>query len=269
MAITHRTAAQAGHARLYHYQGFCREWLADTLRERRIHCSNPANLNDPWDCKPWFNDQSIKGPDDAEKLVEYCRSLALRSAVTHPGTGARDHERRLRSDPCFRKEFIDSLSVATRRAIDARRIYCLTPDPCSTLMWSHYAAKHRGICLEYHVGNALFMKAWEVTYASEYPDWVPQGTEADALDMFLTKSDCWACEREFRVISASDCEPLELHGDFFKLPPGSLLSIIVGCEGDHAEVMRVVGEHDPGLPVKRMIRVPNHYRLTIECPGES
>jgi hypothetical protein len=73
MAIARRTAAQAGHARLYHYQGFCREWLADTLRERRIHCSNPANLNDPRDCKPWFNDRSIKKPDDAEKLVEYCR----------------------------------------------------------------------------------------------------------------------------------------------------------------------------------------------------
>src|ERR1035438_5184515 len=39
---------QAGIARLYHYEKFCEGWLATTLREQKIYCSDPDKLNDPW-----------------------------------------------------------------------------------------------------------------------------------------------------------------------------------------------------------------------------
>jgi hypothetical protein len=42
-------SAQAGISRLYRYEKFRKDWLATTLREPKVHCSDPANLNDPWD----------------------------------------------------------------------------------------------------------------------------------------------------------------------------------------------------------------------------
>jgi hypothetical protein len=55
MTQLYRTPSQAGITRLYHYEKFCPQWLSATLSDQKIHCSNPANLNDPWDCRPSFD----------------------------------------------------------------------------------------------------------------------------------------------------------------------------------------------------------------------
>ncbi len=34
--------------------------------------------------------------------------------------------------------------------------------------------------------------------------------------------------------------------------------------GDYEAVRKTANEHAPGLPVKRAVRTPNHYSLTIE-----
>jgi hypothetical protein len=38
----------------------------------------------------------------------------------------------------------DGFSKQLQAELARRRIYCLTPDPLSTLMWSHYAKNHTG-----------------------------------------------------------------------------------------------------------------------------
>ena len=63
MKQAHPTALEAGISTLYHYEKFNPEYLATTLRERKIHCSNPASLNDPWDCRPWFDSRWLKDPE--------------------------------------------------------------------------------------------------------------------------------------------------------------------------------------------------------------
>jgi hypothetical protein len=133
-------------------------------------------------------------------------------------------------------------------------------------MWSHYAANHTGICLEFDIHNLLFSEAMEVTYRVKYPRWAPPDMEQIAFNMFLTKSDAWKDEQEFRIIGAvdSDKEHLIVEGDCLRLPPGALQSVIVGCQADHEAVRKIVGEHAPGLAVKRAGRVPNHYSLTIK-----
>jgi len=68
-------------------------------------------------------------------------------------------EASLRNDPKKRDKFMDDLSKDIQRMVSKRRIYCLTPDPDSILMWSHYDEHHLGICLEFGVDNPLFAKA--------------------------------------------------------------------------------------------------------------
>jgi len=86
----------------------------------------------------------------------------------------------LRSNAGWRQKSIDDFSACNQLVISHRRLYCLTPDPCSTLMWSHYADNHRGICLEFDTTNPLFSDALEVAYRSEYPRWVPHEMEQTA-----------------------------------------------------------------------------------------
>jgi hypothetical protein len=60
--ITPRTAWAAGLKRLYHYEKFNPNYLADVLTKQRAHCSDPANLNVPWDCMPWFDGEARDDP---------------------------------------------------------------------------------------------------------------------------------------------------------------------------------------------------------------
>jgi hypothetical protein len=47
------------------------------------------------------------------------------------------------------------------------------------------------------------------------------------------------------------------------LPDGALKAIIVGCEGDFDGIKQFVNAIKPTLEVKRAIRTPNKYELTI------
>lgn len=263
MEKTYRTVREAGYARLYHYEKFCSEWLSTTLREQKIHCSNPANLNDPWDCKPWYDNRSIEAPEQIDAFIDWTRQFPQPGVSPHQQAQS---EYILRTNSYFRQKFIDGFSACNRLIISHRRLYCLTSDPCSTSMWSHYADNHRGICLEFDTDNPLFSEALEVAYRSEYPRWVPHQMEQIAFEMFLTKAEDWKYEKEFRIIGGGDMEKdhLNLDGDWFRLPPGALQAVIAGCEADYDAIRKVVGEHDPALPVRRIIRAPNHYRLQIE-----
>jgi hypothetical protein len=263
MERTHRTALQAGHTRLYHYEKFCPEWLATTLDEGKIHFSNPANLNDPWDCMPWYESSSIQEPEDIERFILWLRTIANPRPLPQIEAA---FEVRLRSDPVYRNKFIEGFSTKSHPMIGRRRIYCLTPDPCSTLMWSHYGDNRRGICLAFDLNNPVFLNTWEVKYSSTYPKWVPHRSREVAMDMLLTKSDVWAYEEEFRIIASRDYpdgHPLKPDGDFIRLPSGSLTAAVIGCKADYSEVTRFLGQYTHSLEVKRIVQVPNHYRLKL------
>jgi hypothetical protein len=129
-------------------------------------------------------------------------------------------------------------------------------------MWSHYSADHRGVCLEFDKNNPLIEKARPVRYSQTYPEWTPQ--TANPLELVLTKSMDWCYEREFRIIATSLDGPTKLYGNYGNLPDGALTAIILGCESQNqAELTRIVNEYAPGLTIKRMVRVPNHYKLTV------
>jgi hypothetical protein len=266
---SNRAAHQAGHARLYHYEKFDVRWLTTTLRDQKIYCSDPARLNDPWDCKPTYDPASVTNPKDIEDFILWLRSIPKERLQPQREAAFED---RLRTDTAYRNQIVEGFSTRNRSMIERRRIYCLTPNPYSTLLWSHYADNHRGICLEFHLGNDVFLNSWEMKYSSMYPSWPPHRMREFALDMLLTKSDEWAYEKEFRVIGSPDRpdgHPLKLDGDFLKLPPRSLVGILVGCKGDYTEVAKIVEEHAPSLPVKRIVQIPNHYRLTIAGEAEA
>ncbi len=248
-----KSARTAGIIRLYHYEKFNAEYLSSVLRDQKIHCSNPANLNDPWDCKPWFNSRSLENPEVLESTIRWFHGQGegdLRDDLKSLW------ENRLRDSHKERTSLIAGLSEQNIVAISGRRIYCVTPHPDSTLMWSHYAENHRGICFEFATDNELFGSALAVFYRRHYPAWVPHEFEAQqrrAIEMILTKSKDWQYEDEFRIVGtqfARNAGYLRPDGDYFRLPPGALKAVIVGCEADRNAITAVVNKHMPQLPVQ-------------------
>ncbi len=152
-----RFAAQLGVKRLYHYEKFNACHLSATLRVQMIHCSSTANLNDPWVCRPWFNSRSLQDPEAFRKAMAWRHGQAAKAGTTLRPDLKRQWEASLQSDPIKLAKFIDDQSKDVQRMVCERRIYCLTPDADSTLMWSHYADNHRGICLEFSVWSESYL----------------------------------------------------------------------------------------------------------------
>lgn len=260
-----------GIGRLYHYEKFCPEYLIALLRDQRVHCSNPANFNDPWDCRPSFDTSSLQDPGQRIGALERLKSEEVTARIFEKaklqGPGITE------DDPGFVQRLFDGLSIQMAEiAAERWGIYCLTPYADSTLMWSHYANNHRGICLEFATdNNRLFASALKVTYQSDYPRWTPYITDIEP-DILLTKSSDWAYESEYRIIARKQESELDnldeglllARGGFLKLPPGALVSVIAGCESDYSAIRTIVADSAVGLTTKRAVRSANHYRLQIE-----
>jgi hypothetical protein len=258
---------------LYHYERFNPEYLRDTLVNKRIHCSDLTVLNDPWDCRPWFDEEVLDDPSTLDGLFDFFFASNPTADVSEAEKRAtRAHAHR---DRDYRRQILNRFSEDFLKLIPNRwRTYCLTPTPDSTLMWSHYADNHRGICLQFALGHPLFGSAQKVEYLSSYPKWAPQSLlDGSSQRVLLTKSDDWEYEQEYRIIGIRPRpeireHPLLLDGDYLRLPEGSLRAVIIGCEADFEEVAGVIRRNAPDLETRRAVRSPTKYRLEITSAGE-
>src|SRR5215472_11992557 len=112
MGISPQGAGQIGLSSLYHYQDFNLdssddhlERLTDILKNHRIWCSNPANFNDPWDCKPYFDPALLNDPQTRAATAETLIS-------TRKGGAELNHiDEKLRRNPEFLKAAIHQFSA--------------------------------------------------------------------------------------------------------------------------------------------------------------
>lgn len=248
---------------LYHYQSFNKEYLELLLRNRTIYCSNPNSFNDPWDCKPWYNTSLLDDEAEFQQHLDFIREHAnFEDEIINTLAGNR----------ILLTETLDRLSAGMARDNDrCFRIYCLTPDPINSLMWSHYADKHKGICLEYHTFNAVIGSAWKVEYNECFPTIKFYEKTIDPMFHLLHKSNVWSYEHEYRVIAREpqdqsyyDESPLCCREGVLKLPDGALKSIIVGCNANYEEIFDFIKSLDPTINVRRAIRSSNQYSLRLE-----
>jgi len=265
-------ARQLNFTHLYHYQDFDLNSsddhagrLLDILQNHRIYCSSPANFNDPWDCKPFFDPALLDDPDARRASAE-----ALIS--TRTGGPELDHiDDRLRRDPDFLRFLFPKFSANLSEFITTRwGVYCLTPEPGSTLMWSHYARNHKGICIEFSARANKFAMATQILYQKEYPQFLLHDPNSTNV-MLIVKSDEWAYEKEFRLICPRFTDvraaPLIMEGNYLMIGPDDLISIILGCQIEDKSakaIEEMVSAHAPKVKIRRAVRAPNKYRLVVQ-----
>jgi len=242
------------------------EKLKDILVNRRIRCSNPNYFNDPWDCKPCIHPDLLADPDAR-------RIMALSLIETQKGGPKGDiTDLRLLHDPTFLVRNMAGFNAFMTKFIPERwGIVCLTAAPCSTLMWSHYADNHKGICLEFLAKDTFFGAAVKIIYRAEYPKMLLGGNFGQM--MLTVKSKDWEKEEEYRLacplskeVTEAKESPLVMKEGFLEI--GDLLhAVVMGCEvgAEEERVIReLLKEYGGHLRLKRAVRVPHKYSLTLE-----
>ena len=112
----------------------------------RVWFSRPAELNDPFECRPWF---TFDGNRDEiiETLARVIRKNkpepddAKAKALAEEWYKEGRHE-----DPSLLVHFQESARWLLAEKIG---LHCLSESNDRIMMWSHYANDHRGFCMQF------------------------------------------------------------------------------------------------------------------------
>ncbi|MGL5255487.1 MAG: DUF2971 domain-containing protein [Proteocatella sp.] len=212
------------------------------FKNRRVHLQEPKNFNDPFDCKIYFKN---------------C-----------------DKERNL-----LKENYSDDMNLYHRTGV---WVTCLTEDPKNILMWSHYADKHQGICLELDMLVDVVKMEYDKNYPVydmdildlEYTGKLPYNELIKLWKMFhARKSDLWKYEKEYRFLT-SDKSQLIIDGNkyFFPLDEFAIVkSIICGCRMKEETICKIqafLKEQKINIPIKQTKEKLSEYGLDIESWSE-
>jgi hypothetical protein len=204
--------------RIYKYSAID-DNLKRSLKESYLWFSKPGDFNDPFDCYRGLVDFS--GPED------YIRQLIMER---FPGNR---QERKLRAKefakrPKLVRQFYEEI---TEQTISRIGVCCFSLNHKNTLMWSHYAAKHKGVCLVFDplVDPTYFLVAG-IYYTDLFKPYNYFDPKEDALFwMVITKAEGWRYENEVRVISLE-------HNGKIAFPRAALKGLIFGCRTSAEEI---------------------------------
>ena len=243
--------------KLYEYYS----WDGNTrnvLETYRVWFSSPGDFNDPFDCLPSIDPESLRG-------VRFALTVKKIMRRQFPGLSAQEKSRLTRQFRHIGRASVrDKVAWGSREAINSNvGVFCASADPKNILMWSHYAHKHTGICVELDVApgsDALGFLRLE--YASERP-LVAAGPDDAAADLVLltTKPDVWGYEKEWRIVDATGGSGLR------HLPAGSITGVRLGCEMSEAtrrHVFAVVARMEQRPKVLQALVSKEHYALDFE-----
>jgi hypothetical protein len=224
-----------------------------TLSTKELRFSNPMGFNDPFELTPRISKPSDELLLDrllAEHLVDdYFRSVGLPRGMTKTESDSEYHAVELprrflklqdqegweQKAARLKWEMIETFSKGFR-------VLCCSHREDSILMWSHYAAKHAGIVIEFEVdelfpGMELGNHFNEVRYRSSPPTIsalhvdVPSFHKAMELAL-TTKALEWAYEEEVRIMMPTSLlQGIDNHR-FRVFDPKRIKRVIVGCMMD-------------------------------------
>lgn len=160
------------------------------------------------------------------------------------------HSSRL-SDPDYHLDNYVNVMAGVRASLG---VICFTSREDNLLMWAHYGENHEGICIEFDAGVDFFTGKYldalegafiqrtvkdhykntgelkEVKYSKVRPLFIdPSEIEYDT-DSWLTKSEAWAYEQEYRILLPIDFAVRQQDMLFYEVDKKSIKSVILGCQ---------------------------------------
>lgn len=187
------------------------------ILDSQLWLASPAKFNDPFE-------MAVRITFEGRPLekVEVLRSM---SKVVD----ASWKQRRLMAQKAFSSDPTAAMNQSHRNQVELFGVACLTAaGPRNTLMWSHYADSHKGVCVSFHLPSspAELVHAFPVDYSDEYPviNWVKRDKVEFGLGRVLwRKSSVWSYEQEHRVVERLRANTL------YQLRPQGVSSVVLGA----------------------------------------
>jgi hypothetical protein len=254
---------------LYKYRSFNGDYAEQNLRNIIVYSvlrlSAPATFNDPYEM---FVHVVVEGTSK-QRLERFTR-LVEQQAPAQSRERQAEMVRTLMERPDAEHAERCQESISGIRQTSG--VFCFAGDPRSTLMWSHYADDHHGVCLQFErmrdfltLGHAV-----RTNYRKDLPvvNWIV-GFRKDIEQLLLAKHPCWEYEQERRITSIGDANR------YLQLRPDALTGIIFGCRTKKPQrelVDRLLAEREalgaPAVKTYVTMQHPTKYRLVIrrrEC----
>lgn len=167
------------------------------LNNCTIRFSSPLIFNDPFEMNLGFLDYSVNRKELVERLVK------IRALQNKELTRQQKNKLESLSDLELVAPYLKAFELQKKQAL----IFCTSRTNSSTLMWSHYADNHKGICIGFIMPTIypdLDMFTFNVKYISEIESLeVLQGNDMERSVTFFKwlfyKSNIWEYENEVRT----------------------------------------------------------------------
>jgi len=174
---------------VYHYSDF-EIGVEKIILNNTLKFSSPNEFNDPFDCNEDLlklritKESAIKQIKDSKQKLTRNERTRLIKKITNPNT-------------------VSSKMKETKKDY---KLACFSEKSDETLMWSHYANKHRGICIGFsfpHQYTGKFILC-PIKYLKKIEKLDGDSETAKVILYWLTtKSERWSYENEIRAITQS------------------------------------------------------------------
>jgi hypothetical protein len=143
---------------------------------------------------------------------------------------------------------------------------CFSQGCGNPVLWSHYADKHRGICLGFDISDD---GAQEITYRGERlreieKEFLEGENEILGRRLLTTKFEHWRYEDEVRMILK--LEDAIAEEEFYFMPFGEALrlrEIVAGvrCKSSLEELRAMLSREDADIAIARAALAPDEYKI--------
>lgn len=233
--------------------------IIDVIVNHRVFFSSISMFNDPYECRPVY----IAPEDGFEEWFK-----RVKSGGRWQSDEVARVESNYRNGQVTAKNLCDHLKVSFIKNIEEKiGVYCLSEKNDNLLMWSHYSSSHTGVCLKFLASSntPFFGEALKVNYPDSelrpvvdiFAPWGMGATEAT----FLTKSQDWSYECEFRIVG--DKRPPRKIDSF---PHDLLKGVILGAKirsEDSIEIIEAMRRVGINIPLFRAELSSTKYCMDI------
>lgn len=207
------------------------KYCLSLLINNEIYYSHIDELNDPLDCP--YHAITVNNKEDRKKLlydfltkqipkltIEKFENELLNTIADR--CGKYTYNQIIDDEKLFATCFLNNTTKEVIR--DNFRFFCLSATYSEPLLWAHYAAGHKGVCLEFDFSKEFKNSFIIVEYPLDYPkiefsDFINNRNEQ--LRLFGTKYYRWSYEKEWRILNNADSK-------YEKYNPNCLTAVIFG-----------------------------------------
>jgi hypothetical protein len=173
---------------------------------------------------------------------------------------------------------IGRFNADLRQVLADTSIFCVSDTDHNILLWSHYASNHTGVVVELLALQSVdspLLVAQPVRYSSHIPRLTfdtlfdQEDAKREIVDVgTLTKSDAWAYEREWRVVTT-----LRDKAQSFEIIPFAreeVATVYLGCRITPEDRAEIIGITRLGYPRAKILQATKHeheFALTFHEVG--